>query len=278
MRKRLSFFLLVAIMASAAFAQAPDSALSVKLRPGMESLAQGWRTQAGDNLAWAEAGLDDSAWQPAILSANTPLPSGQRWYRLRLHLAADESPIALLIVAPGGSFEVWIDGKRIPGFSIESWLRRSSNREFVIPLPPHDGEVEIAVRVSFPPYLVDTYGGTLSVSAGGIEAVEAAAGAARDRRIFVYLPTALFNIALVLAGIGALILFAAQRSRTEYLWLGLYFAVLGTSTVFWRAVDTGLLPYWTNSLFADPLTYLVEAFQIEFSFAFINRRDRKSVV
>jgi hypothetical protein len=105
-----------------------------------------------------------------------------------------------------------------------------------------------------------------------MQAAETAAGVAHDGRVFAVLPSALFNIALAVAGFGALLLFFAQRSRSEYLWLGLYFIVLGTSITLWQSVDAGLLPYWANSLFGDPMVYLALTCQIEFSFAFINRK------
>ena len=272
MHRRLSLLLLVAIMAPAAFAQISHSLPSVNFRPGLSPLVQGWRTQAGDNLAWAQPDYDDSAWQPATLSADTPLPAGQRWYRMRLHLKADDPDLALLLIAPSDSFEVWIDGQRVPGFLTGSWLRMSSKREFVIPLPPHGEEIEVALRVFFPRYLADSYGGKFNVFLGGVAAAETAARAAHDERVLDFVPSALFNLAIAVAGIGALLLFFAQRSRSEYLWLGPYFIVLGASTALWHAVDAGLLPYWTNILIGDPIFYLVLACQVQFSFAFINRK------
>jgi len=272
MRKLLTPLLLAFVIASAAFAQHSHPAPRLQLGSGIVPLERGWRIRAGNNPAWAQPDFDDSDWQPTTLSADTPLPAGPRWYRLRLHLNPDESPLALLIMIPSGSFELWIDGKRVPGFLIASWLRMSSSHEFVVPLPSGGGETEIALRVSFPPYLAKTYGGAISVYLGGTPVAKDEASASRDRRSLNYLPSALFNIALALAGLGALVLFFAQRPRLEYLWLGLYLIILGASTAFWRAVDGGLLPYWVNSLFADPIIYPAWICQIEFSFAFIQRK------
>jgi phosphoserine phosphatase RsbU/P len=271
-RRHITLLLLAALVSPAAFAQAPHAVPPLQLGSGMVLVERGWRTQPGNNPAWAQPDFDNSAWQSATLSTHTQLPAGPRWYRLRLHLNPGEPPLALLIMAPGGSFELWIDGKRVPGFLIASWLRMFSSHEFVIPLPSGGGETEIALRVSFPPYLAETYGGTISVYLGGTPVVENAASASRDRRFLNYLPSALFNIALALTGIGVFVLFFAQRPRLEYLWLGLYFLILGASTALWRAVDGGLLPYWVNSLLADPIIYPALICQIEFSFAFIQRK------
>jgi phosphoserine phosphatase RsbU/P len=268
----VSLLLLAALVAPAAFALDSPLIAPLQLGSGIVPLEQGWRTQAGNNPAWAQPDFDDSAWQRATLSAHAPLPARPRWYRLRLPLNPDESPLALLIMVPSGSFELWIDGKRVPGFLIASWLRMSSSHEFVVPLPSGGGETEIALRVSFPPYLAETYGGAISVYLGGTPVAKDEASASRDRRSLNYLPSALFNIALALAGLGALVLFFAQRPRLEYLWLGLYFLILGASTALWRAVDGGLLPYWVNSLLSDPIIYPALICQIEFSFAFIHRK------
>ncbi len=271
MRNRLAL-LLLAVIVPAAFAQNSSRVPPLQLGSGLVPLAQGWHIHTGDNPAWAQPNFDDSTWQGATLSPNTPLPGGSRWYRLRLHLSANASSLALLVSVPRGSFELWIDGRRVPGFLTGSWLHMFSSHEFVIPLPPGGGETEIALHVSFPPYLAETYGGTISVYAGGAPVAEDAASASRDQRSLNYLPSALFNIALALAGIGMLVLFFAQRPHLEYLWLGLYFLILGASTALWRAVDAGLLPYWVNSLLADPIIYPALICQIEFSFAFIHRK------
>jgi hypothetical protein len=252
-------------------AQSAGSSQSIQFPAAPVPLVEGWRTHAGDNLAWAQPGFDDSNWKSAALSDDTQLPAGIRWYRMRVHLPTGASPLALMVVAPGGSFDVWLDGRRLSNLAVDSWMRMTSLGEFVIPIAPSGNEMEIAVRVSFPAYVAVTYFSTMRVVLGGATAVQEEAGASTDQRVSSYLPSLLFNIALVVAGVGAFILFRFQRSRREYFWLGLYFVFLGANAGLWRAVDCGLLPFWVNSLLADPLTYLILVCQIEFSFAFINR-------
>jgi sigma-B regulation protein RsbU (phosphoserine phosphatase) len=270
MHNRLLLLLLLAVIVWPTLAQNPHSLPAVQFPPGVTPLAQGWRTKAGDNLAWAQPGFDDSTWQPANLSAEGPLPGGRRWYRIRFRLNPGQASTALLLDAPGGSFEIWIDGQRVPAFSILPALRMSTNRACVVPLPSHGGPTFIAVRVFYPAFLADSYGGTLNASLAGIDSAKAAALSDLDSRVMVFLPTALFNAAIAVAGIGALLLFFAQRARPEYLWLALYFILLAASTVLWRAIDNALLPIGANSLIGDPIFYPVLACQIEFSFAFID--------
>jgi len=79
MRKNfLGLLLFAALMATPAFAEDAHPPPSVKFGPGLVPLAQDWRTQAGDDLAWAQPGFDDSAWPHVTLSADTLLPAGQR--------------------------------------------------------------------------------------------------------------------------------------------------------------------------------------------------------
>lgn len=271
MVRRVARCALIFALATIATAQSPRPGPLLQLRPGLAALTDGWRTHAGDNPAWAAPGFDDSAWQPVTVAPTTPISSGSRWFRLRLHLPADQGPYAILLIAPSHSFEIWINGKRAPGFHIGSWLRMRGDSEFVVPVGGNAGDIQIALHVDLPAYLAEAYSPRFRVSVGGAPSVHAAAQAAHERRTLYFVPTVLFDFALMLAGIGALILFQFQRAHREYFWLGLFLFLLGFETATWQAVEFSLLPIWINSLLSDPLTFPVVLCQIEFSFAFINR-------
>ncbi len=82
-----------------------------------ETLLEGWVYRPGDHPAWAEPGLDDSAWE----AVNTLLPPdgmpetgwpGIGWFRLRLRPAADlAGATAAFIVLQEGASEVYLDGR-----------------------------------------------------------------------------------------------------------------------------------------------------------------------
>jgi serine phosphatase RsbU (regulator of sigma subunit) len=88
---------------------------------GLDNL--GWKYQAGDEVSWADPGLDDSSWDALKDTKFTPenLPRsgwhGRGWFRL--HLRVDPSlegqPLALLMGQWGAS-EIYLDGHLIQSF------------------------------------------------------------------------------------------------------------------------------------------------------------------
>jgi len=76
----------------------------------------------------------------------------------------------------------------------------------------------------------------------------------------------------MLAGIAAFALYRSQRKHREYLWLGLYLLVQGTSYLAWGCQQAGMFPLSANFLFSDPLLYFIAIAQIEFTFSFGGRR------
>jgi len=77
---------------------------------------------------------------------------------------------------------------------------------------------------------------------------------------------------IFLAGCGVLLLFASQRGSPEYLWLGVYLTLVGSSNAVLAGATYALIPGVTNELFADPATYLFLIAQIEFTHAFVRRK------
>jgi hypothetical protein len=83
---------------------------------------------------------------------------------------------------------------------------------------------------------------------------------------------AAIDLLLCLAGFGALALYASQRSQREYLFLGVYLCLVGTSNLLAALQSSGLAPLAANFLLADPLIYVCAIAQIEFTFSFAGQR------
>jgi hypothetical protein len=122
-----------------------------------------------------------------------------------------------------------------------------------------------------PDSVVGDYAPLLDVTVGVPAVVSAQADAARTRRLLSFVPSGMINLAITFGSLAILGLFATDRGRREYLWAGLCLFIMGTSNGVWRAVDTAVLPYWANTFYGDPISFLGTAAQIEFTFAFIRR-------
>jgi len=239
---------------------------------GSVEINNGWRTNSGDNLVWAEPGFDDSLWPAATIGEQKPLPAGWTWYRITLQMPSQtEEPLALLVTAPGRTFEVYVDGRQASAETIGSWFHMTAARAQVVPLPQRIGVIHIALRVEYPKPLATTYGSFLNVQAGGLSDLQSAAASTVDDRVVKFLPGGFAYFAIFLAAIGSFALFLAQRTHREYFWLGLYLILNAGVGLGWHAVESSLIPYWWNSLLADPLTFPEIIALIEFAFAFIGR-------
>ena len=272
MRRRLR--LLVLFLLQVALAASAQSVLSLSPRSfplGVIPLSGQWRTHAGDDLAWASPGFDDSSWQTTDL-ADAVVQPGWHWYRLRIQVSAQTPPLALLLDAPVGSSEVWIDGRAVPGLQISPFWKTARNRLRLIPLPSASKPIEVALRVFYSKTTDEMWRkSALRVLLGGIREARATVESDTDRRFVGLLPSGLINLAFVLAGFGSLVLFFSQPSRHEYLWLGLYLIIYGSGGFTFVAVSNAALPYWVNDLLSDPLVYPLLIVQIEFTYAFIGR-------
>src|SRR5205814_6335737 len=65
---------------------------------------------------------------------------------------------------------------------------------------------------------------------------------------------------------------ASQRSQREYLFLGLYLFLVGTSNLLASLQSSGVAPLSANFLLADPLIYVCAILQVEFTFSFAGQR------
>lgn len=90
------------------------------------SIAGSWQFSTGDNIEWAQPGLDDSNWQAVGLPSTEPETqidfSGMAWYRLTLQLDLDaesvQQQLGSLAVSIGGirsAYELYAGGQKLGG-------------------------------------------------------------------------------------------------------------------------------------------------------------------
>jgi len=268
---RTTVALLLALAASAAaVAQTPR-----QWEQGVNSLDSGWRTHSGNDKAWATPGYDDSSWQLTTLNAShTPTLGAydERWYRLRVDLPDHHRPLALLVSGAAGIFEVYLNGRLLPGAQLHSawgisWLLSN----WVVPL--EDGECSIesspcvlAVHTRVPNNSLFHWSPArlaISVSVGTLGAIDDAATARHDQLLKTYTLRYAIALLLVLAAIPLLLLSRLQPNHREYFWIGLNLLCLAFM---------GVSPSPVRFIFVTlPAIYLAPITQIEFTFAFAGR-------
>lgn len=246
---------------------------STHLPAGTVSLADGWRVHRGDDPAFASPTYDDGKWTRTSLAADAQsLEAGMRWYRLRVKLPATQEPLALLLSGPAGDFEVYANGTRIPGKEIRSLWHVYRDHESMVELGDLGSEVQLAIRVYYDPLLVNVYGFSLdNVQLGSPRAIETERNLSQQKRISLYYSSAAIDLGAVLVGIGALILLSLRPSSREFLWLGLYLILTAVNWAIFIGIMEGVFAPFMN-IFADPLTYIILVFQIEFTYAFAEKR------
>jgi hypothetical protein len=197
-----------------------------------------WRFHAGDDITFADPGLDDGAWplvQPAqrrLLSASqiAPVPDGKDWLRLHLHLLNAQTPLAISIMARNGTpYCVYANGRLIGASAHFGEDHPASSRPFVITLP-QENEIVLAVRF--------VTRGKLAAHFVPLEQIEL--GPSQDignkidlERYRTFEGNGLLNVALAVVYLACvpfgLALFFAQRNHSEYSWLATVFCLEGFS-------------------------------------------------
>jgi hypothetical protein len=241
---------------------------------GLVRLSDGWREQDGDNPAWASANFDDSGWKAVELDDTDAAQPGWRWYRAHVKLAADHRPLYLLIAGGEGTYELYIDGQLQEGKGLRRLIGVKRPTEQVYSLDDVGTDVVLALRTSAPAVYTGWHLPLfLTAAVGTPGAIDNERRARESERLYAALPSIAINLVLVLAGIGAFALYRSQRKHAEYMWLGLYLFLLGTSNVLlYCATSGGLIALAWNNLLADPLIYFITIMQIEFTFSFAGQR------
>jgi hypothetical protein len=239
---------------------------------GTVTLNSGWREHEGDDPAWAKADFDDSGWQNVDLDDLGPAQPGWRWYRLHVKLAPAHPHVHLLIAGGGGTYELYLNGQRQDGAEIRSMFGVSRPTEQLFVPRDEDNDLTIAVRTHAPHvYTLWDLPLFLTAALGTPDAIGDEQASLEAQRMYSAIPTIAINLALVIAGIGALGLFLSRRVDREYMWLGLYLLVFGTSNGILYSSTSGVVSSALNGLVADPLFYIYVILQIEFTFSFARK-------
>ncbi len=243
---------------------------------GSIDLNDGWRMLAGDNLAWAQPGFDDSA-SPVVALSPANDEAGWRWYRLHTEIPASATPLALLVTGGSGTLEVYLNGQRVPGPDLRSDLLVTYPRTQVVVLPTFGGGAVIALRTHIPPtsmFLADR--GSLRVALGTLPAIRDAHRADVAARFNQVASALAIHLVEIFAGVPLLFLFFYQPDHREYLWLSFFLLTDAITTPYYSLATHGFAPFSLNWLIADPGNYLDAFFQIEFTFCFVGQRVTRS--
>jgi hypothetical protein len=283
----LTFALLFVIAANAAEAQVFDldqirtqtSELqgrfihALRWEEGITPINSGWRTHAGDQIAWAAPGFDDSSWQITTLDEShppTPGKNNERWYRLRINLPPEHPPLALLVTAIEGSYEVFLNGRQLYGAEFRSSWTFTWPKARVIPIDG-GGTAIIALRTRVPNSFHFSGINASQVSVGTLGAAGNAARSEQSERLNSVVLSFGIHLLLIFAAIPLILLSRFQRDHREYLWIGLNLFFLAASEIGWLAVWE-FAPAWLFVFGGIPAVYYATFSQIEFTFSFAGRR------
>ena len=244
-----------------------------QLRSGLTELNQGWLEHDGDKMEWSRPEFDDSAWNTLDLEDLGPAQQGWHWYRRRVNFGPDQRELRLLIAGGDGTYELFVNGNRVPGATLRPFLQVRRPVEAVFPISSSNGIFEIALRTRIPPsYSAWHLPQFTNVTMGLPTAIEYERQALESQRVYGLAPSIFINLLLCLAGVSALALYVNQRPLREYLFLGLYLLLVGISNGLSMLQSSGLVPLSANFLIADPLIYAWVIGQIEFTYSFAGRQ------
>lgn len=243
---------------------------------GLVNLESGWRAQDGDDPGWAKAEFDDNGWKRVDLDDMGAAQDGWTWYRIRVKLPAEHENVRLLVAGGVGTYDLFLNGKRVNGAHVGSFWSVGRPTEQVFSLSDEDSELVIAIRMhGIPMYTGWHLPAFLSVDVGTPGAIENKRAAMEALRLYSAIPSIAINIIVILAGLGAFALFRSQPGHREYMWLGLYLVLLGISNGLLYTSTSGVFVLTWNNLLADPLIYVITIMQIEFTFSFAGRKTGK---
>ena len=239
---------------------------------GSVDLNRGWRAQSGDDLAWAQPGFDDSAW-PAVELTPANDAAGWRWYRLHTDIPAAGSPLSFLITGGSGTYEIYLNGRRLPGPALRSDWFDTYPRSQIVQLPAVSGSAVIALRTRIPTtsmFLANR--GAFRVALGTFPAIRDAHRADFATRFNDVALAAAIGLLAVFAGIPLLFLFWNQPDHREYLWLGCYLIAAPLGGLLFNLSRFGFVPFSLHWFIGSTSIYLVAVLQIEFTFIFVGQR------
>lgn len=238
---RLLFsFWLAAIFALVSFAQTPDPAFPIASPEHLGELSGEWKTQAGDDPAWANPAFDDSGWHSVPLSATWieqgyEGTAGYLWYRKVILPPFTPGPLEknvplgiLLGPVPYGFYELYVNGQLAGRYGSPS-LRVPIPSARVFPLPgnavPSGKPLVLALRVwraeVESDHLGRFAGPTLGVILLGPEqALRDRLELYDNRSLLRNLPDLIFSFLFLVVGAYHLHLYRRRRSQQENFWFG----------------------------------------------------------
>jgi hypothetical protein len=239
-----------------------------------------WLVHAGDDPAWAQPAFDDSRWTPfdphnhigTIYGVTRPPII---WYRMRVKVSPDQAGLALREQSIARAAEVYVNGERLIAVgSVDPFVPYTWNANVVRPIPGRmlaGGSLVIALRVHFSP-------NEWTSTAPGYTPGNLVLGQQETLYRYDWLEivgqhsmTWLDHLLTIALGVVALVLFAAQRRQTEYLWI----AALGLLTLAefvepFLAVFYNLPLHW-EALY-DSLRVFTPYIWISLYFSFVGQR------
>ena len=243
----------------------------------------GWRVHQGDDPAYASASFDDSAWQQTTFGSDLPaslLGGSSRWFRKRIALSTEPVSVDLLLIGTSGSFDLFLDGRRVDPYAVSS-LRWEKRQAITVPLRTLDTLGRSSVEVAIHSHLYTSeFSDSLnfrSASIGSPASIATIAQAYRGERLGTLVFPLAMLVTLVLASVLVLSLFRHQPAHKEYLWLGLSLLFFGFTIGLIVTDIEGGLPYSFNAFLGDPCTYFFIAAQLQFVFSFISLKPGRLV-
>jgi hypothetical protein len=268
-------FILVSVAALPASAQSFDAS-NLRQPANLDMM---WRVQAGDNPAFARPDFDDSHWplfdpHDSILKLYPQRPEVV-WYRLHVKVSPGDAGLALSEQSIARAFEVYVNGERLMASGqIAPFRPYTYNARLVTRIPDRTiatGALVIAMRVHISP-------SEWTGQAPGYFAENMAIGqestlnqenwlAIVGENGFKWLDQSL----VIGLGLVALVLYAAQRHQSEYLWIAALGATqLATMPVPLIELFHNLPTIWDQ--LTDLCRIVTPYIWVSLYFAFVHRR------
>ena len=265
-RRDLLVLWLILLVCGGVHAQStPANNVSLTLGQSVVALNGPWKFHTGDNMAWADPGFDDSAWQDYnLLSGNSTLSqeevlqsaelpgwqqhghpgyTGYAWYRIRLRLPENVHSLALLMPQYiDDVYEVYVNGSKIGTFGdLNGWHLTYVGQPmlFSIPAATLDSGQPVALALRFwnirseaSPSAHNLAGGLRGLPVIGPPApLQIIEQSVREHMWQTLGPAQLIKpLAALYAAVGfiSLFLFLFSRQQKEYLWAGISLTGFGS--------------------------------------------------
>ena len=230
---------------------APAVSFSVNLGESSVALDGPWKFHTGDDMAWSQAGFDDSSWRtmdltpppgsadetigdsgdiPGWTASGYPGYSGYAWYRLKVNVQGASRRLALKMPEDADdAYQVFVNGKEIGSFGkfTDRHVTAYSTlpEQFRLPKSVRNGTITIAIRTwmdSATPFNGPDAGGLHGPPIlGHASLIGALTQLDYDELARQFASSYIEWLILFMAMMMALALFWLDREEKAYLWLAL---------------------------------------------------------